>query len=229
MSIVLLVRHGQASFGARDYDALSEIGHEQSRVLGAALAARGVVPTLLLRGDMRRHDETAAGLLEGVGSPVPVEVDPGWDEFDFQHVVEVHKPHYRSRVVMLADLARTRRPREAFQAVFEEATTRWTGGDNDADYHESFPAFRERVDAALRRTASRAREAGTVLVISSGGPIALAASHLLTDDSSGWARLNKAAVNTGVTKVLCGRSGLTLSSYNEHTHLEADRRLLTYR
>ena len=42
MSSILLVRHGQASFGAADYDVLSPTGHEQSRVLGSALAARGV-------------------------------------------------------------------------------------------------------------------------------------------------------------------------------------------
>ena len=39
MSRILLVRHGQASFGADDYDDLSPTGHEQSRVLGAALSA----------------------------------------------------------------------------------------------------------------------------------------------------------------------------------------------
>lgn len=32
MSAVLLVRHGQASFGAADYDQLSPEGEEQSRI-----------------------------------------------------------------------------------------------------------------------------------------------------------------------------------------------------
>ena len=44
MRLIYLVRHGQASFGKRDYDALSELGHEQSRLLGRALAAREIVP-----------------------------------------------------------------------------------------------------------------------------------------------------------------------------------------
>ena len=50
MSSILLVRHGQASFGAADYDNLSDVGHEQSRVLGAALAARGVSPDVVVAG-----------------------------------------------------------------------------------------------------------------------------------------------------------------------------------
>ena len=45
MSRILLVRHGQASLGAADYDQLSDLGEEQSRILGAALATQGIRPT----------------------------------------------------------------------------------------------------------------------------------------------------------------------------------------
>lgn len=229
MRIGYLVRHGQASFGKRDYDALSDLGHRQARVLGRELAFREVRPDLIIRGELRRHRETADGIIEGLEYDVPVAVDAGWDEFDFQHVVEVHKPLYRSRALMMADLARTRHPKAAFQAVFEEATTRWIGGEFDAEYDESFPAFAGRVEGALERMAERGPEKGTVLVVSSGGPIGLAASLLLAGDTSLWGPLNRVAVNTGVTKVISGRSGLNLSSYNSHTHVEHDRELLTYR
>ncbi|KAA1424292.1 histidine phosphatase family protein [Nocardioides antri] len=234
MRLIYLVRHGQASFGKRDYDALSELGHEQSRLLGRAFAVREVVPDVVIRGELRRHRETAEGIVAGladvgVDKPMPVEVDAGWDEFDFQHVVEVHKPLYRSRAVMLADLARSRAPREKFQAIFEEATARWTGGEADHDYRESFPAFAGRIEAALLAAAAHLPEKGTAVVVTSGGPIGLAVSHLLAGDASLWTQLNKVAVNTAVTKVIHGRSGLTLASYNDHSHVEHDRRLLTYR
>lgn len=229
MRVVYLVRHGQASFGKKDYDALSDLGHEQSRVLGRELAAREIRPDLIVRGELRRHRETAEGILEGLDLHVPIDVDPGWDEFDFQHVVEVHKPLYRSRALMAADLVRTGHPKAAFQTVFEEATQRWIGGGFDGDYAESFPAFTGRVEGALERVAQRAPEKGTVVVVSSGGPIGLAASLILTGTPSLWAPLNRVAVNTGVTKVINGRSGLNLSSYNSHSHVEHDRNLLTYR
>ena len=74
MGQVLLVRHGQASWGADDYDALSETGWEQSRLLGRALAGRGVEPTLIVHGSMRRHRETA----EAAGLADRATVDPGW-------------------------------------------------------------------------------------------------------------------------------------------------------
>ncbi len=234
MRLIYLVRHGQASFGKRDYDALSALGHEQSRLLGRAFAAQETQPDVVVRGELRRHRETAEGILAGLAEAgtrrdVPVVVDPGWDEFDFQHVVEVHKPHYRSRAVMIADLARSRAPRQKFQEVFEDATARWTGGTADDDYHESFPAFTGRIEAALLAAAAQLPEKGTAVVVTSGGPIGLAGSQLLAGDASLWARLNKVAVNAGVTKVINGRSGLTLSSYNDHSHFERDRRLLTYR
>ena len=59
MGLVLLVRHGQASFGADDYDVLSETGVEQSRFLGRALAAQGVAPRAVVHGAMRRQRDTA--------------------------------------------------------------------------------------------------------------------------------------------------------------------------
>jgi broad specificity phosphatase PhoE len=233
VSVLLLVRHGQASFGKRNYDALSDVGHEQSRILGAALAARGVRPTRIVTGGMRRHAETAEGILAGLdsadlGGPELV-VDDGWDEFNFDHVIQVHKPLYRSKALMFADFARTpaAERRARFQALFEEATSRWSGGDADDEYEESFPAFAQRVDTALERTVADAE--GTVLVVSSGGPVGLVASRLLAGDGSLWASLNRVAVNTGVTKLVTGRSGVTLSTYNDHSHLEHDRGLITYR
>ena len=54
-----------------------------------------------------------------------------------------------------------------------------------------------------------------------------AATSALAGDGALWLRLNQVTVNTGVTRIVSGRRGLTLVSYNEHTHLGED--LLTYR
>jgi broad specificity phosphatase PhoE len=233
---LLLVRHGQASFGADDYDALSALGHEQALVLGRALAARGIKPGLVLRGTMRRHEETLAGILEGLGASVPVVTDPGWNEFDFQHVVEVHRPSYRDRAAMMAELSRSERPDRAFQQVFDAATLRWCSGDHDPEYTESFTTFRTRVAGALSGTAALLREHRDILAVSSGGPIAMAAALITAGPdvpapilATLWASFNRVSVNTGLTKVISGRGGLALSTFNEHAHTEADPRLLTYR
>lgn len=236
MARLLLIRHGQASFGADDYDALSPAGHEQARVLGRSFAARGIRPGLVLRGGMRRHEDTVAGLLDGLGCSVPVAVDPDWNEFDFQHVVEVHRPLYRDRAAMMAELGGTADAARAFQEIFEAATARWASGNDDHEYAESFAAFRDRVARALATAVDRLREHRDLLVVSSGGPIAMVATLLTAGPAAGtptqatvWAALNRVTVNTGVTKLIAGRRGPSLSTFNEHQHLEADPRLLTYR
>jgi broad specificity phosphatase PhoE len=216
------VRHGQASWGADDYDVLSEIGWEQSRLLGKALAARGIVPDLAVVGGMRRHRETAEACLESLDGTVPTETDPGWDEFDHVAMLSLLPAPFEGRKPTKAE----------FQEWFESATDRWTGGEHDSDYTESFTAFTDRVGAALRRTAEKVGS-GTAVVFSSGGPVSWATADLLADSrsaaSSLWRRLNPVCVNSGVTRVVTGRRGLTLVSFNEHHHLDGVDGMLTYR
>lgn len=222
MSRVILVRHGQASFGAADYDQLSPTGGEQSRVLGAALAARDIRPDVLVTGEMMRHAQTAASVLDGSGWDADVEVDAGWNEFDHLQVLAVHTQ---------PSTAEGESEKAAFQRWFEEAALRWTAGHHDADYDESFAAFAARVEAALDRLVEALPPRGTAVVLTSGGPIAWATASLLADSTPArtdlWLRLNPVSVNTGVSMIVCGSRGTTLVSFNAHDHLSPD--LLTYR
>ena len=118
MGQILLVRHGQASWDAEDYDVLSETGWEQSRVLGRSLVARGISVDAVVRGGMRRHRETAEACLSELGFAGEAEVDQGWDEFDHLSVLATLPAPFEGRAPS----------KEEFQAWFEEATHRWTGG-----------------------------------------------------------------------------------------------------
>ncbi len=218
MGQVLLVRHGQASWDGEDYDVLSEAGHRQGELLGAALAARGIRPDVVVSGGMRRHRETVENVADGAGlGSATVEVDPGWDEYD--------------HVSMLAQVPTTfsgEKPSPAeFQVWMEQATDRWIRGEHAEDYHEPFGAFTGRVDAALHRAVGGAH--GTTLVVTSGGPISWVTASLLGGGAALWSRLNVVCVNTGLTKLVTGRRGVTMVSFNEHTHLEREPGLLTYR
>lgn len=220
MSVVLLVRHGQASWGAADYDVLSETGHQQAKRLGAALAARGVRADLVVSGAMRRHRETAHGLLDGAGWTTAVTEDPGWNEFDHRQMLELHP-----RQVGGEELTRVE-----FQRWFEEATLRWTGGEYADEYDESFAAFGARVDAALARALERLGTSQTAVVCTSGGPVSWVAASLLAGGADLWTQLNPVTVNASVTKVVVGRRGATLVSFNDHSHLEdTEGGMVTYR
>jgi broad specificity phosphatase PhoE len=217
VSRILLVRHGQASWGAEDYDQLSSLGESQARTLGAALAAQGVTPAVLFSGAMKRHQQTALGVCEGAGWELPVTTDEGWNEFDHLQVLARHPAP--EGVDIMAD------PR-TFQTWFEAATLRWTGGEHD-DYDESFAHFCERVGAALDRAIGVLDPRGTAVVFTSGGPIAWAAATRLDGGAHLWLRLNQVTINASVTSFVVGSRGATLLAFNEHTHLSPDHQ--TYR
>jgi broad specificity phosphatase PhoE len=172
---------------------------------------------------MKRHAQTAAGLLEGSGWAAEVDVDGGWNEFDHVQVLAVHDQ---------PTTVEGESEKAAFQRWFEEATLRWTSGHHDEHYDESFSAFTSRVEAAMARLVDTVPAKGTAVVLTSGGPIAWAAASLLADSSDArtdlWLRLNPVSINTGVSTVVCGARGTTLVSFNAHDHLTSPD-LLTYR
>jgi hypothetical protein len=65
------------------------------------------------------------------------------------------------------------------------------------------------------------------VVVTSGGPISAVTADLLEADTPTYQRLAPVVVNSSVTRVVSGRRGLTLVSFNDHAHLPAE--LLTYR
>ncbi len=248
MSVIYLVRHGQASFGAGDYDKLSAVGVRQSELLGEILRDRVPKPDLVVSGSLERHRDTAAGALDTLGLDLTPEVDPRWDEYDHRDIVVRHKPAYRSRLWMKLDLALRGSPGKAFQAMFDEALLRWVAADSG--YTESWAVFSERACAALADLADGLEPSQTAVVFTSGGPISAITANLLVtgprggsdDDTTAgngagpdlstvgphlWLNLNRVMINTGITKIVTGRRGATLVSFNDHSHLDGE--LLTYR
>ncbi|WP_432478099.1 histidine phosphatase family protein [Nocardioides sp. GXQ0305] len=209
MGQLLVVRHGQASFGADDYDVLSPTGEEQARVLGAALA--DLAPDLVVHGSLVRQRRTAELLAAAAGWDVRLREDPRWNELEdlAQFAAVSGSPDGLDR--------------DGFQQWYDAAMARWTGGEHDHDYSEPFVGFRDRANAALADVADE----GTVVAVSSGGPIAAIASVLLAGDATTYGRLLPGIVNAGITRVISGRRGLTLLSFNEHQHLPPELR--TYR
>ena len=92
MSAVYLVRHGQASFGAADYDVLSERGQQQAQVLGQALARAQAGFAVVASGDLQRHRQTAQACLEAMGLAPAWRSDAGWNEFDHVRVITALRP-----------------------------------------------------------------------------------------------------------------------------------------
>lgn len=213
MGSVHLIRHGQASWGSDDYDQLSTIGMDQSIALGTSWEASGWSPTAYVAGSMKRHAQTAIASIDASGHGDGYDVDGGWDEFDHIAIARAHDPASLS-----AD------PKE-FQRLLNLALDGWMVGAGE--HSETYQDFTERVMTAFGEVAVDAGPGRSIAVFTSGGPIAMVASHLLTGDDSVFQRINDIVMNASVTTVMVGATGPRLLAFNESTHLPRD--LVTFR
>ncbi|MEV7863781.1 histidine phosphatase family protein [Streptomyces hirsutus] len=208
MGVVYLVRHGQASADADDYDVLSELGRVQAGLVGRELARREVMPTRVVTGSLRRQQETARLALTAAGWEVSLSRDDAWDEFDHLDLVAAY-----DKAAGLADL-----PQSPARRI-EAALPRWGSGKYDADYLETYSDFSARVHAGLERAAEAAGSGETVIVFTSAGAIAAALVALLGVGEPQWQAFNRTAPNGGFSCVVRGRRGHTVVSINEQAHL----------
>lgn len=230
MGAIYLIRHGQASFGRADYDELSQLGHEQGRILGAALKPRLPKVDAVVSGGMKRHRQTATACLEAMGLPPQMQETAGFREYDHDEIIVRYEPRFAQPEVMMQELAKTPEPRRAFQAMFGQAMERWIGGSHDADYAESWNTFHHRCNAALDQLIAALGGSRTALVFTSGGVISAICRELMNLPDLQAYRLNLTLANCGVTKVIYSDRAKYLSSFNEHAHFEgAHHKLITYR
>ncbi|MDB5975387.1 MAG: histidine phosphatase family protein [Nevskia sp.] len=230
MGAIYLIRHGQASFGQANYDALSKTGIEQGRVLGEALKVRVPQVDAVATGGMQRHRQTAESCLEAMGLRIESRDLPGFREYDHDEIIVRFEPRYSKPEVMMAEIAQMPEPRRAFQAMFGKAMERWIDGGHDADYSESWTVFRERCNRALSDLIQSLGPSKTALVFTSGGVISAICRELLQFPEHEAYRLNLTLANCGVTKIIYSERARYLSTLNEHAHFEgAQHKLITYR
>lgn len=233
MGVIYLVRHGQASFGADDYDQLSHLGQEQARHLGEWINDCGLSVAAIATGTQKRHQQSAAACSMLCSTPAEEnwQEDAGFNEFDHHEVLVNHRPEFAAPQALKQFLAQADNPRRAFQQIFSQAVARWVSGRHDADYAESFAAFRERVTTALKRLIEASGTGQDAWVFTSGGSITAIVQGLLAIPDERIFELNWTLVNTGITKLLHQPGRISLSYVNNHAHLERLKQpeLITYR
>lgn len=211
MGTLYLVRHGQASFGADDYDQLSELGRRQSVRLGQYWRERGMTFDAVLTGTLRRHAQTWTGIAEGAGYANEVLPWDGLNEYDSAAVIAAIHPQ---------PLPKPDTPelyRHHFR-LLRDGLTQWMNGVVSPQGMPSYDEFLAGVKSALDHV--RQNYNGHVLIVSSGGPIATAVGQVLGTTPETTIELNLRIRNSAVTEFQYTPKRHTLLSYNTLPHLD---------
>jgi broad specificity phosphatase PhoE len=216
------VRHGQASFGAADYDKLSELGWRQARWLGEHWSAAGMGFGRILCGDLLRHRETAQGICEGLQLDAgQLQLFPQLNEFDFHSVMQAYGERNPQAVPAQGS------PRADYYRFLKKAMLAWAAGEIDT--RESWQGFEQRVDEVLGIISDSPKGSKT-LVVSSGGTISMMVRRVLGAHADTVTQLNMQIKNTAVSRFFSTPNNISLHSFNHVPHLETEERqeFITY-
>ena len=212
MGTLYLVRHGQASFGADDYDRLSPLGHRQCERLGEYFRGKGLRFDAVLSGTLRRHRESLAGIAEGLQSDAKAQEWPGLNEYDSEAVVRTIHPQ------PLPGSDTPEGYRQHFR-LLREGLARWMDASTAPQGMPSYAEFVAGINAALDHV--RQQHAGNVLIVSSGGPISTAVGQVLGTPAASTIELNLRIRNSAVSEFAFTPRRHMLQTFNTLPHLDA--------
>jgi broad specificity phosphatase PhoE len=239
MGTLYLIRHGQASFGAEDYDNLSELGHKQAECLGAYFKQKNLQFDAVITGTLRRHTQTWQGIAKGAGfKHEPLEL-PGLNEYDSHAVIATIHP---------GKLEKPDTPemyRHHFR-LLKDGLTQWMNGvvspmgmpayvdfqqgvvnalDHVRKHHSNEKSNDKSNDKTNEKTIGKS---GNILIVSSGGPISTAVGHILGTTPETTIELNLRIRNCSITEFAFTPKRHMLVTYNTLPHLEELPDWVTY-
>lgn len=237
MGSIYLIRHGQASFGAENYDVLSPLGYRQSMALGDHLAQLDIQFDRCVSGAMNRQQDTARTTLQRLANinnlpQPPIETDDAFNEFQADAVIQAHLPELlQIEPDALHIFSNAADHRREFQRLFSYVVQRWVSGKHEKDGLESWQAFVERVGAGLYRLLGEAGKKDRIAIFTSGGTITALLQLALELPPIRAFEMNWQIVNTSLSQLKFRDQEIALASFNSHAHLELlkNPELITYR
>jgi broad specificity phosphatase PhoE len=244
MSRIILVRHGQASFLASDYDRLCANGEAQARLLGEYWSSRNLVFSGVYSGPRLRQTQTAKIVAESyrrssVAFPETV-VMSEFDEYQAEAVLRACLPQLLETDAQVREMRQTYERskesgdaadrRKTFQKLFEAVISKWVAEEVKADGVQSWPEFCAQVERGLAQVVRDTPPGTSAAIFTSAGAIGAAIGRALHLSPADMLQVTWKSRNASFSELLTPASsgGLTMSSFNAHPHLDGDA-LLTYR
>ncbi|MFK7860397.1 MAG: histidine phosphatase family protein [Granulosicoccus sp.] len=225
MSLLHLVRHGQASAGSANYDQLSPIGEEQSQILGNWWLSHGFSPNAAYHGTLVRQRDTAihslAAITDNEQAPTMGE-HSGLNEYNHR-VIESHfcsehadyEPESMGFEDYMGILSRWRDYQPDKSAVDDDS------GDHEIERWDDFKA---RGWNTLKALSHQGSDGGEFVFFTSGGIIATVVSTILDLDFEHTVDAIWRIRNTSITTIHLSGNNARLVEFNTVPHLQEQRK-----
>lgn len=222
MAELYLVRHGQASFGADNYDQLSLLGQKQGQILGEYFAEREIAFDHVLVGTMNRHRQTAEAIFQGSAEVDGLKEHQGLNEYDFVALIDGLGNEHRELQLL------AKKSKKDFYKVLRQVLLLWMEDRIEGPIPETWAQFQQRVADA--KNYIQGLKGQRILAVSSGGVMAAIAQQTLDAPKEKVISLNLQINNCSFCRYFFNADSFHLATFNSVPYFDrADRlNLITY-
>ena len=221
MASIILIRHGQASFGAANYDQLSDLGRRQAQLLNDYFSDCGITLDAVYCGTLERQRQTAEIATKNQLAEIPFHIDPRFNEIRNDEQLEFLLPELIQRNPSVAKLVeKAKSDSKSYQKVLEQVFQMWVSSKDDDSEIQSWQDYSAQVEEAVKDLVKREGSGKNIGLFTSGGTIATIVSQVLGLDGSFAYRFYEPVINASMTRLLYNQEKVSLSSFNDHSFLE---------
>ena len=230
MSKLYFFCHAQASYGAENYDQLSQKGEEQSAQLGAYLVNKNIHFDRIFIGPLKRQQHTfeivrEAYLNENRSLPQPIILN-NLKEHQGPEALQQLLPDLQNSDEIIRNwhqeiLANPALKKRNSMLIFQYFLENWFKGNFVAKDLEPWSIFHQNVKEGLTTIFDSIQKGEQIGVFTSGGTISsITAKSLNLELEARIAALNFSIRNTSFTTFFHSKNQFNLLSFNELPHLE---------
>jgi broad specificity phosphatase PhoE len=221
MATIYLIRHGQASFGADDYDKLSELGCRQASVAGEYLAQCGISFDAIYSGNLLRQRETAQLASASQPGQLELRIDPRFNEIENDEQLKYLVPEVvKSNPAVQELIERGLSSSKDYQKVIKAVFNYWVSPECADSRVQSWQDYSQGVSQALHDVMVEQGSGKTVGIFTSGGTIATIVAQVLELTGEQTYRFYEPIFNCSVTQLFYTGTRVSLSYFNDRSFLQ---------
>jgi len=221
MATIYLIRHGQASFGADDYDKLSELGCRQASVAGEYLAQCGISFDAIYSGNLLRQRETAQLAAASQPGQLELRIDPRFNEIENDEQLKYLVPEVvKSNPAVQELIERGLSSSKDYQKVIKAVFNYWVSPECADSRVQSWQDYSQGVSQALHDVMVEQGSGKTVGIFTSGGTIATIVAQVLELTGEQTYRFYEPIFNCSVTQLFYTGTRVSLSYFNDRSFLQ---------